>query len=417
MLKEDYDACMIVNNNVINDPRVLKEAVTLSNNDIKVLVIGIGEEKLIKYNDYLNIVIINENIFSRMIYYFSKKLKKISSINSFNKKVNNNSEKLINKIKAKMNYFLKDIILILMILINNIYIVFTIKNINAKVIHSHDLDTLLSAYVLKNKKQKLIYDAHELWTEMSNRKYLSKIFFNKIEKYIAKKTDLIITVSNSIAKEMCERYNLNNEILLLKNIPDSDLDKDINYSTHKPTKVLYQGGYIKNRGLQELILAAQYLDKNIKIILRGYGNLEDKLKEMVNIYNVNDKVSFKEPVSPQNLIKYASKADIGLILYKNNSLNNKYCLPNKLFEYMHAGLAIISNNLVEIKNLVEKNKVGLILNNLEPENIAYTINNLAKNKNKLVKYKKNSILISKNKYNWYIEGQKLTKNYKKLLKK
>ena len=75
----------------------------------------------------------------------------------------------------------------------------------------------------------------------------------------------------------------------------------------------------------------------------------------------------------QELMKITRIADLGLLLDKYTSLNQGLALPNKLFDYIHAGIPILSSNLTEISKIIKQYGVGIFLSEIEPKTISETI--------------------------------------------
>ncbi|OPX81453.1 MAG: putative glycosyl transferase [Pelotomaculum sp. PtaB.Bin013] len=177
-------------------------------------------------------------------------------------------------------------------------------------------------------------------------------------------------------------------------------------------RVLYHGGYLKGRGLEELIKSVVYWDKNINLYFRGYGPIEEYLRRQVSSLSLENRVIFLEPVPMERLIADAAFADIGIIPYKPTCLNNYYSMPNKLFEYMMAGLAVAASDLPEIRRLNEEVGFGLLFNPDSPETIAGSINNLARDKDFLQACRGNARTWSGTAGNWETESGKLVDFYR-----
>ena len=106
---------------------------------------------------------------------------------------------------------------------------------------------------------------------------------------------------------------------------------------HDQSIVLFQGGYTKGRGIESLIEVMKGVDK-VRLVLLGWGPLEAELKVLCQGLGLEEKIHFLPPVEQSQLIAVSAQADIGVIPYQALGLNNYYTSPNKLFEYIHAGL-------------------------------------------------------------------------------
>ncbi len=239
------------------------------------------------------------------------------------------------------------------------------KKYNIKIVTIHSLGLLPMGVLYKlSYRAKLIYDAHEYETETQNlegvRKKLSKI----LEKLLIRYCDKVIVVSQSIADEYKKLYpNLERPFVVLNTPPYKKIEKkdifrkELNISKDK-TIFLYQGGLSLGRGIEILLdTFKQINDGKSIIIFMGYGPLEELVqtasREYKNIY-------FHKAVAPDVLLDYTSSADFGISTIEDSCLSYRYCLPNKMFEYLMAGLPVIVSNLHEMKKIVEEYKIGIV---------------------------------------------------------
>jgi len=284
------------------------------------------------------------------------------------------------------------------------------------IVHANDLDTLWAGWQIKKKTgAKLVYDAHEIWTEQGlPYPKLINWLFKKMEKFLIGKVDHFITVNQSLSDELEKMYHFP------KSTPKSIIYNCPRLIVTEPTKhdrktiiALYQGRYSVNRGLEEIAQAGQYLNPNIEIHFRGLGD-EKVLKNLKLIAQNSGRrnVKFFDPVEMDLLIEEAKTADIGLVAYIPSNINNKLCLPNKVYEYMMAGLALALSDLPELKRIVKAFHNGSTFNPYKPKDIAKQINALA-NRSKLNQMKLKSLAAAKV-CNWEVEEKKLIKIYESL---
>jgi len=286
------------------------------------------------------------------------------------------------------------------------------------IIHANDLDTLTAGYEIKKRTgAKLIYDAHEIWTEQGMN--IPKLFlwrFKRFEKKLLKKIDCFITVNQSIIKEISRMYQHRFKVptLVVYNSPNY---QKVNYkpSQGKKVRFLYQGRYSIDRGFEELIEAAKMLLPQGVIEFRAVGDeaFRKFLQIKVSENKLQDKVKFLKPVNMDDMVTAASASDVGIISYIGSNINNYLCTPNKLFEYPMAGLGLAVSDLPELRRVIKLYKNGVIFNPKDPKSIANALNSLIKRKSQLNQFKKRSLEAAKE-MNWEIEQLKLIKIYKKL---
>ena len=216
---------------------------------------------------------------------------------------------------------------------------------------ANDLDTLLPNFLVsKILKKKLVFDSHELFTEVPeliNRPFQQN-FWLKIEQFILPKLTYSYTVCHSIAVHYNLKYNT--KFHVVRNVPFKieKLEKGILPFNSKNKKIiLYQGAINKGRGLELMIEAMTFLDNAIFLII-GSGDIEKNIHNLVKELNLEEKVTFIDRIPPIELQKLTPLADLGLSIEENLGLNYKYALPNKLFDYIQAKIPVLVSNLDEI---------------------------------------------------------------------
>ena len=292
----------------------------------------------------------------------------------------------------------------------------------SNVLVANDLDTLLPNYLISRlKSSNLVYDSHELFCEvpeLQNNPTKKKIW-KQLERWIFPKLKTIFTVNESIAKIYGDEYNKN--IIVVRNIPL--LSNQINFqklnkvNLELPTEkkiILLQGAGINiDRGAEEAVEAMQYVNDAILVII-GAGDVIAILKQNVIKLGLNNKVQFIGKVNFERLMQYTHHADLGLTLDKDTNINYRYSLPNKLFDYIHAGVPVLASNLVEIQKIIFQFNLGDCINSHSPIEIADKINKILNDTQKLQEWKKNTAIAAAE-LNWEKEEQLLIKVYEKFL--
>ena len=136
--------------------------------------------------------------------------------------------------------------------------------------------------------------------------------------------------------------------------------------------VLQGSGINIQRGAEELVEAMQYLDDCFLMIIGG-GDVLPLLKQMVVELHIQDRVRFLPRMPYANMIAYTQLAELGFVLDKDTNLNYRFCLPNKLFDFIQAGVPIVASELVEVGKIIRKYDIGLFIPNHDPKSIAATI--------------------------------------------
>lgn len=249
----------------------------------------------------------------------------------------------------------------------------------ANLLLSNDLDTALPNYFIsKLKGIKMIYDSHEYFTEtpeLVDRPRVQRVW-KRIEGFVVPRLLEMITVCESIADLFHEKYGVKCHVV--RNIPARAAlppkgDKKIlNLPEDKHLLVLQGSGINIQRGAEELVEAMQYLDDCYLMIIGG-GDVLPILKQMVTEMHIEDRVRFMPRMPYANMMAYTQLAELGFILDKDTNLNYRFCLPNKLFDFIQAGVPIVASRLVEVGKIIEKYQIGLFIPDHDPKSIAATI--------------------------------------------
>lgn len=281
---------------------------------------------------------------------------------------------------------------------------------------ANDLDTLLANYVAAVLKRKpLLYDSHEFFTgvpELEQNTFARKVW-TTLERLIFPRLKYITTVNDSIAALYSNLYH--KEVRVIRNIPEMPLlppmfdkeaiKKSIPVPAEKKLLILQGAGINIHRGAEEAILSMQYIDSAILLII-GSGDVIGKLKDMVNENNLGDKVKFLDKMPFDKLMNYTLAADVGLTLDKDTNINYRLSLPNKLFDYIHAGIPVLASYVPEVKKIVEQFDIGLVIENHDPKHIADKITSMFADENRYAAWKEN-LVVAARQLSWSVEEKKL----------
>ena len=232
---------------------------------------------------------------------------------------------------------------------------------------SNDLDTLLAnrlAAWLRGKE--LVYDTHEYYTEVPElvgRPMVRRVWL-AIERWIFPKLRHVITVNGSIADAYRIRYG--NEISVIRNIPmkralgPKPLRAALGLPEDRFILILQGAGINVQRGAEEAVLAMQELVGCMLLIIGG-GDAWPVLQTMVQEHGLGQRVRMFDRMPYDRMMEYTRLSDLGLTLDKDTNLNYRFSLPNKLFDYMHAGIPVLATDLPEVAAIVRQYDAGIVL--------------------------------------------------------
>jgi glycosyltransferase involved in cell wall biosynthesis len=277
---------------------------------------------------------------------------------------------------------------------------------------AHDLPMLPVAVEAKRRYGgKVLYDSHELFAEQEFSR-AERRMWRKLEQSFIGKADSVVTINPSIADLLKLRYHLQ-EVGVIYNaewLPDAPSQHGRLFHQRlglpATTRILlYQGMLSHRRNLDGLVRAMSHVtDASIHLVFLGSGPAGGTLQALTVKLGLRERVHFVPAVPQAELLAYTESADLGVIPYRDICLNYRYCTPNKLFEFIAAGLPIIATDLPEITRLVREHQIGftgdtedlsalaaLILRGLEPSANAALRQNL---------------LVARQRVNWQHEGER-----------
>lgn len=242
---------------------------------------------------------------------------------------------------------------------------------------SNDLDTLLPNWIVsKIKKIPLAYDSHEYFCGTPEILYRPSRYrvWKALENFLLPKVKLMLTVNASISELYSKEYG--KEVWYVRNI--SPLPSDIPYIDKRSLGyleddfvIIVQGrGLNVDRGIEELIDALVILPVSVKVLIIGSGNALNHILEKVQSLRLTDRVKHLPPMPYSQMLGYTKIASAGASLDKTNVPNYMYSLPNKIFDFIHCGIPVISSSAVEVKKIVEHYQIGEIIKSHSPEDIA-----------------------------------------------
>jgi glycosyltransferase involved in cell wall biosynthesis len=302
----------------------------------------------------------------------------------------------------------------------NIRLFFYLLFHKSNLLIANDLDTLLPNFLIsKFKHLPLVFDSHEYFTgvpEIQNRLFV-KWIWKSIEKMIFPRLKHVMTVSDSIAALYENEYGFrpvtvrNCSRSAKKIIPFSKGELGIN---ENHLLLIIQGTGINiDRGVEELVEAVSETDE-VTLLIVGSGDQLYFLKNKVIELSLSDRVKFFPKMPWEELMRFTKTADAGLSLDKDSNINYRFSLPNKLFDYISAGIPVIAGDLPEVTKIVLENKCGIILSEPTTKEIIKALKKLKDNSELLAELKQNAVIASES-ISWEKESVKVVDFYNQII--
>jgi glycosyltransferase involved in cell wall biosynthesis len=261
------------------------------------------------------------------------------------------------------------------------------------VVHANDLETLPAAYLLARElHSRLVYDAHELYADFDpNPPRLANAVLTRIERRLARRADAVVTVSEPIAAELRERLGV--EPIVVRNAPELD-PREPPEPEPGTLRAVYQGAFGTGRPLEDL-LAAIRLAPNVRLTLRVNRSTREVLERELPR---DLAVDVRDPVPPDEVVTALHGHHVGLLFDRPLTRNAELSAPNKLFEYLMAGLAVVAPDLPGLRWLAEED-VGVLFEPGSPQAFAEALEALHADRERLGRLRANARRAALERYN------------------
>ena len=247
-------------------------------------------------------------------------------------------------------------------------------------VHAHDVVTLLpGALAARVTGASLIYDAHELASGVAYRRGLLARAVTWLERIASRGAVAIVTVSDSIADRMRVIHGLRARPVVVRNFcalprpgtPDRGGPLRAQLGIDGQPLVLHQGAAAPGRGCENLVRAMTLLtDAHLAFLGTPDDAFRSSLARLARELGVEDRVRFLPAVPPARLLAATSDADVGVTLFEATCENYRLTLPNKLFEYVAAGVPVVGSSMPEVERVIAEHGIGWTVDPSSPDAIA-----------------------------------------------
>lgn len=284
------------------------------------------------------------------------------------------------------------------------------------IILANDLETLpIAVKAARQTRAKVFFDAHEYSPDqVKGNEFVRSIRIWSINDSLQRLLpciDAFTTVSPGVAELYSAKFGITPEIIL--NAPKKE---EITHKEAKKTniRIVHHGNADRRRKLESLIELVEYLDKRYTLSLYLIGNQDDYIEQLKDLARTlaGDRVFFYQPVLSDEVVATLSNFDIGVHILPPTAQNFLYALPNKLFEFICAGLAVVVSPSPDMARIVKEYEIGVVAKSFNPKDLAVALNSLSVHEINLMK--RNALFASQD-LNADVEMPKLLRIYQDLL--
>ena len=282
---------------------------------------------------------------------------------------------------------------------------------------ANDWNTLpIAARLSEETGVPFAYDTHEFATSEYEERHLWRLFqkpvIRLIEEGLIGRARVVSSVSPGISRALQDEYSLEKLPMTVLNAPI--YEKAVFQPAREPVRVLYHGAVSVGRGLEETILSVASWRDGRSLTIRGPADPSylRTLQALSRKQGVEARVDFVPPVPMVDMVKAAQPFDIGILALPNHSRHNKFALPNKLFEYTMAGLAVCMSDLPEMSRIIGQHQLGTTIESVDAASIAEAINGM--DTDSIDRYKRNALKAA-NTLSWDEAGKTVLAAYTEIV--
>lgn len=287
----------------------------------------------------------------------------------------------------------------------------------------HDVYALAAAVKLKARFDcPVIYDSHELWPEADLlAETWERSLMARWERRLIGQADLVVTVSPQLARHLERFYGLSDVL----SVPNAEpFDPAITPSFRRPHAdgrklvFLLQGQVAPGRGIDLLLDAWAKFDSTDAVLeLRCPPNpYLDVLRARFAGLISSGAVVIREPVRESELVSAAAKADVGIIPYVGPNLNHIYACPNKLSQYMHAGLVVLANDLEFVSETLRRYDCGVTYRAEDASTLVAAVATLLADRGRVRQLQENGYEAARAEFNWAAVSEPYAKAIRRLIR-
>jgi glycogen synthase len=230
----------------------------------------------------------------------------------------------------------------------------------------------------RTTRPRVVYDARDIYVDAANlarMRGLARWAIARAERGWARRADRVITVNDPYADVMAERFGVERPLVVwncayrfVAERQERRFHARLDLPAETPI-VLYQGGFSRDRGIEQLIVALASMP-GVALVLMGYGYLDAELRARAAEPRLAGRLHVLPAVPPSELLHWVASADVVAMPIQPTTLNHRLTTPNKLFEAMAAGVPLVASDLPGMAGIVRETGCGLLVDPTDPAAIA-----------------------------------------------
>jgi glycosyltransferase involved in cell wall biosynthesis len=280
------------------------------------------------------------------------------------------------------------------------------------IIHAYNSHTLSAAIRVKRETgARVVYDSRDLFTDVEYLDEAARQEHRNVEEELICEADAVITVCEPLADILQTRYGTCRPVTIY-NGPAEVMTSPS--PIHEPVRLLFQGALQQDRNLAALAEAAGFLRGRVILTMQGFGGVGNELRTRVAELGLDDVVTFVPPASPLQIVESAWEHDVGVITYKADSLNLQNAVPNKLMDYLGAGLALAASDLPGHRSVLEGTGAAVFIDPSSSETIAEGLSQLVADPARIAQMKR-AALETAERYAWPVQAKRLIEVYESVI--
>ncbi len=274
----------------------------------------------------------------------------------------------------------------------------------------------------KRDRARVVYDARDIYLDAANLARMTgpmRTLLARAERGWARDADRVVTVNRPYAEVMADRFGVPLPLIVLNCSYRFDPPEPRPRRLHEALGleaatrvVLYQGGFSRDRGIEELIAAIPSVPGAILVLL-GYGVLEEQLRAAAAASL--GRIHVLPAVAPTELLAWVASADVVAMPIQPTTLNHRLTTPNKLFEAMAAGVPVVASDLPGMAPIVRETGCGVVCDPTDPAAIAAALREiLSASPADLDAYRRRALAAAHGSYSWETQVALLFEEYGRL---